>query len=337
MTKKRTFGSIVLLLLFGITALKAQPASPRSDGALLQRFAFPAFTPPLTSDMPYDVMIGYIVGDSVARGLYLAKQESVFRNLTPADTLKYALKYMYEMVDFDPIRFFLWGSYRPVSITYLSPPSILRTRLVERAKKTLTDSMRTAVLCGSDIIAHIKVNATQGKIDTLAAHAKHAVLVTSTIVDPIKGQRIPNCWIDSRTKGDKGRSIASTIVNAEGAQPAVPGACLQFEYRLEWSRLNHSMARTSLDSTLVDRDGKQWIQSGGEYIVLLELVALGRDNAYSYAALSPEAWFGTVCSIYPVVDGKVYDPYNDFGFGANLTVEQFKGSLRNKIYSITHP
>jgi hypothetical protein len=337
MMKKRTFGGIMLLLLLGITTLTAQPTTLRSDGALLQRFAFPTFTPPLTSDMPYDVMIGYIIGDSVARGLYLAKQDSIFRSLTPADTLNYGLKYLYEMIDFDPIRFFLWGSYRPMSTTYLSPPSVLRTRLIERAKKALPDSMRTAVLCTSDIIAHIKVNETQGKIDTMAAYAKHAVLVTSTIVDPIKGQRIPNCWIDSRTKGDKGRSVASAIANAEGSRPAAPGACLQFEYRLEWTRLNHSMARTSLDSTLVDRDGKQWIQPGGEYIVLLELVALGRDNAHSYAVLSPEAWFGTVCSMYPVIDGKVYDPYNDFGFGANLTVEQFKDALRIKTHSITHP
>jgi hypothetical protein len=39
----------------------------------------------------------------------------------------------------------------------------------------------------------------------------------------------------------------------------------------------------------------------------------------------------------PVRNGYVYDPNNDFGFGNNLTVAQWKAALRNKIYSITHP
>ncbi len=38
--------------------------------------------------------------------------------------------------------------------------------------------------------------------------------------------------------------------------------------------------------------------------------------------------------MYPVVDGIVYDPNNDFGFGSGLTKEAFKSALRSRIANI---
>jgi hypothetical protein len=70
---------------------------------------------------------------------------------------------------------------------------------------------------------------------------------------------------------------------------------------------------------------------------LLNFTGLSHDANFSYVTLTPVAWFGSTCSMYPIIDGKVEDPRNDFGFGTNLTVAQFKTALRNKIYSITHP
>jgi hypothetical protein len=334
MMKTRTLGAIVLFLLFGLTTVNAQPVPSNVDGALLQRFPLPTVTPPLNSGMPVNVMIGYIVGDSTARGLYLYQQDQLFSNLTYSDTLKYALKYMYEMVDYDPIRFFLWGSYLPVPTMYPASPAVLHNRLIESARKVYPDKQRTAMLSAADVIAHIKINSIASKIDTTAVHARSAVAVTATVIEPIKGRRIPRCSIDSQTKGEESRSLTSALISAEGDEPATTGACLQFEYRLEWPRLNHTMVQTNLDSTLVDSDGKQWIQRNTEYIVFLRFQGLDRDGKYKYAALVPLAWFGSTCSMYPIINGKVYDPYDDFGFGAGLTPEQFKSALRDKIHAI---
>lgn len=337
MIRTRTLGAMLSFLLFGLTAVSAQPVPSDINGALAQRFSVPTITPPLNSSMPFDVLIGYIIGDSIARNLNIAQRDSLFRNLTYSDTLKYALKYLYKMVDYDPISFFQWGSYRPIPTMYPSAPGVLHHALLERTRKIYPDKQRTAMLSTADVIAHIKVNSTQHKIDTTAVHAKNAVAVTATVIEPIKGQRIPNCWVDSRAKGEKERSLASVLISTEGDKPAVPGACLQFEYRLEWPRLNKSMLRTNLDSTLVDANGKQWVQPDMEYIVFLRFAGLGRTANYNYAVLIPVAWFGTTCSIYPIIDGKVYDHYDDFGFGSGLTPEQFKSALGNKIHSIINP
>jgi len=40
--------------------------------------------------------------------------------------------------------------------------------------------------------------------------------------------------------------------------------------------------------------------------------------------------------MFPIENGHVIDPGNEFGFGTNLTVEQWKAALRNHIYSITN-
>jgi hypothetical protein len=251
----RITGVAAVLLFLGLVSGQAQSVSPNADGALIQRFPLPTITPPLNSGMPYDVMIGYIMGDSLARGMSRAKQDSMLRDLTYSDTLKYALKYLYEMADHDPIRFYQWGLFRPVPDLYPSSPAVLRNRIVEAAVKLMPDSSRTAVLCSADIIAQVKVSATQGKIDTMASFAKHAVLVTSSVVEPIKGGRIPNCQVNVKAKKGDDRSMASALAFSDGDQPATPGACLQFEYRLEWPRLNHSGDLSSLDETLVAPDG----------------------------------------------------------------------------------
>jgi hypothetical protein len=326
---------LLFLLCYGTGS--SQSPSPYVDGALIQSFPLPTVTPPLTSDMPFDVMIGYIIGDSAARSLSIEQRGRLLFTMTYSDTLRYVLKYLWKMVDYDPVRFYQWGSYRPTSNYYPSPPAVLHSMLLERAEKVYPDAKRTVMLSTASVIVHVRVNSTQDKIDTKAVHAKHAVLVTTTVVEPIKGQRIPKCWIDSRTKGESNRSIATALATSVGDQPATPGACLQFEYRLEWTRLNHSMATTNLDSTLVDSDGKQWVQPNTEYIVFLDFTGLGRDASFDYAVLTPAAWFGTTCSMYPIKDGKVYDPYDDFGFGTGLTPEQFKAALHAKINSITNP
>lgn len=333
------------------------PTRPPWDGALELRFPVRETCPDLSTDMPLDVLIGYIAGDSLARTLPRDWAERFRDNGTYSDTLRYALKYRYLMDDYDPIRLFQWTGqtqHRSGRSGYGTHTETLQDVMTFRARVTYPDTQRTAVLCDAHIIARVRVTATRTKIDTNAGWAKHATLVTCTIIDPIKGKRIPNCGIDSDIK-ERDRGTANTIIppaRAEGGQLAVPGACLQFEAALEWPRNGgdskprypsvQKIGGPSLADGFAGKPGP-WVQPNTEYFVFLQFRGLGGDSAlnasgqltdYHFATLFPIAWFGYTCCLYPVVDGTVYDPRNDFGFGANLTPAQFAAALRSRISSI---
>ncbi|HVZ41818.1 MAG TPA: hypothetical protein VHI13_21230, partial [Candidatus Kapabacteria bacterium] len=255
------------------------------DGALEIRFPKPDHCPPLSLDMPLDVMLGYIGGDSLARSYDLAlRLDTLARTMPYSDTLRQAMKYLYLMDDYDPIRYFQWnGAAKPTPVRYMTTTEELRQALTYRAQVACPDTQRTAVLGAADIIAYVHVNATQTKIDTNAVFAHHATLVSCTVLDTIKGRRIPNCWVNDAGSKLKDAGTASVpVARAEGSQPSVPGACLQFEVRPEWSRVGSSNkpgwpggVRTSInDSTVGDgfagRPGP-WVQPDVDYIVLLRL------------------------------------------------------------------
>ena len=84
----------------------------------------------------------------------------------------------------------------------------------------------------------------------------------------------------------------------------------------------------------MDSTGKQLTKKNLEYIVFLRPVIICWDTLYSYYEFWPYN-SGSMCySMYPIIDGIVQDPDNDFGFGTGLTVSVFITDLRNKINTI---
>lgn len=65
----------------------------------------------LSTDMPLNVMIGYLVLDSVSKNAKLNQVSEFLNRQTYNDTLKYLAKYLYSMLDYDPIRFFHYMHY----------------------------------------------------------------------------------------------------------------------------------------------------------------------------------------------------------------------------------
>jgi hypothetical protein len=276
--------------------------------------------------MPFDVLIGYIAGDSLVRNAPESLVRSVTSNLTYADTARYAAKYIYEMDDYDPVTFFQWCYTQPTAGMYPSGgPGFVKGRAIARILKVFPPGMNIYPLLYSDYIAHIKVTQTTTTTDSTASFAKTVVLVTSYIIDTIKGKQVPFCLNEQFKTSEKDRRVQSAL-----------GACLNWDYALEWKRLNHSSVKYYDDSSFVDAQGKQWVQRSQEYIVFLRYESLGRDENYNYADLFPVTGWGSCGGMYPVVNGHVYDPYDDFGYGSNLTVEQFKLALRKNINLIIH-
>src|ERR1700733_2244513 len=108
---------VSVVLAFAYDTGRAQiPAVHRANYTGPLEYSFPKMTyfPPLSIGMPFDVMIGYIYLDSVARTVPMSVIDSAFgdyRSSTKlgaigySDTLRYLAKYFYEVDDYDPIRF----------------------------------------------------------------------------------------------------------------------------------------------------------------------------------------------------------------------------------------
>jgi hypothetical protein len=90
---------------------------------------------------------------------------------------------------------------------------------------------------------------------------------------------------------------------------------------------------------LVDNSGT-WIKPDSEYIVFLHLQSVKGDSLYNYFTVKP-IWgaFGSSAGMYPVHNGIVSDPFDDFGIGASsgLSVSVWKTRLRSRINKLINP
>ena len=319
--------AVALLLHAGFTgSLGAQPKPPIPFAGPLY-FSFPLLSqyPPLSVSMPYSVLIGYVGFDSVARRAEQSVVEQTLRNLTYSDTAKQAARFLYEMTDYDPILLFQWLNTSPTAGLYRNAPAYIRRRFTGAFDSIAPEKLNAAPLLMADYILHIHVEHTVASVDTASVYAKSAQLVTAYVVDTIKGRRIPFCLNE--------QFGAKNTIRPQNAA----GACVNFDYRLEWRRFNHSNRISRDDSSLVDGSGNAWIKPGHEYVVFLRFASLRRDETNNYATLIPITGWGTMACMYPVINGLIYDPYDDFGYGSALTIANFKSALRRNIHTLTHP
>ncbi|HZV12157.1 MAG TPA: hypothetical protein VFA55_03010, partial [Candidatus Kapabacteria bacterium] len=269
--------------------------------------------------MPFDVYEAYEYGDLASRTYYMHQVDSIMAKMYYADTLKEAARFLYETIDYDPIRYYVWGAGSP-RFTYKqgNEPGYIGLQLQQRIQKIFPDSSRTADIIYAYYIADVIVDHTVEGVDSSTPYQKlHDVKVTCIVTDTIKGRVFPPCI------SDNDRSV-KRVKHQGSATASVSGGCLQFEYTLEWNRLHNAGSDADIiggDSTLGNYStGARWIYPDSEYIVFLGFVRLGSDNSHIFCTLFPESVMGTCCGMYPVRGGYVYDPHNDFGFGTGLTV-----------------
>lgn len=279
--------------------------------------------PPLSTGMPFDVLIGYIYLDSIVRTVPPHSVDSFYKQLGYSDTLRRVVKYIYEMEDFDPIKFSQYIDAHLVGYKTQVPIGIIQ-RIFKSIKKNYPDSLKTTqLLYSADYILDVRADWVATTYDSARPVFHNSTSVECSVLDTIKGRRWPACIFDS------------TIAYHGKIQPLSAPSCIEFDYLPDWSRNEHVDALPT-DSGLT-LNGHTWIERDSEYIVFLQLYDLGRDSTYNYSAISPLRTANTMAGMYPVRGGRVYDPNNDFGFGTGLTVTEFKNKLRSRIYSITHP
>lgn len=295
------------------------------QGPVVYSFPLLDHRPYLTSDMPLDVLIAYIIADSTARTTNVGMINAFIERQISTDSLLLALRYDYVMSDFDPILYTQWAGGAP-SGTYKCPPAYIREMLAVALYKTHPAGKLLSLLLASDIIAHVSVEAVDTTTDTSAKWARHANAVTCTIVDIIKGQTLPLCEVPSSPR---------TQTTAMYKQAADAGACFQFDYRDEWFRFSKE---TDFGP---ERTMAGWVQPNTEYIVFLQFIGIpGDPSDYNFTNNNWLSLIPTFCSmtatgsLFPIQNGIVIDPDNDFGFGQSLTPSEWKNALRQVILQV---
>lgn len=196
------FAFVVLFL--SLPANGAPPCYPTWKGS---HFHIPYHQdePPLSTDMPLDVLIGYIAFDSVSTHGNRRQVFDFIHRQTYNDTLKTIMRYWYKMVDWDCLKF---TSYRFARL-YKEEKIQLSMIIEEVARQVQLNSptpfLDITLLC-SDVIAHIRVT------DTIYFHdepapAMDCYSVRAIILDTIKGRVLPACSGYQVTVPKKGKLL----------------------------------------------------------------------------------------------------------------------------------
>ena len=282
----------------------------------------------LQSNMPLDVLIGYIIADSAVRvAPFSGELKEVLRQFNPfSDTAQYILKYWYLMNEYDPLRFFAFTS-RPKHHDGNIPPAVLQAAMQDRMSAN-----PLFAYVSSAYILHIYVNNTVhiDTSDTDHPDRTAATIAYCKVLDTLKGGKFPSLsnaifYNGERPKPEEGGVVDNTYTDAL-FPIATPD--IVFSYRDLWQ---NGAGGPTLYNT---RDG-HWIKPNREYIVFLGFLGLGAiDTPHKiYYGLRPYP-HRLSYSMYPVEYGYVIDKYDALGFGKKVPVEEFKQNIRDKINEI---
>ena len=358
---KKTFMSAslmaMMLTLLGTIALNAieyKPLPNRTDHRGFYYWLDMADYPNLLqSNMPLDILIGYIVADSAVRVAphvgYLV--DSIRKFNLVSDTAQYIYKYWYLLNEYDPLRFFsfIHQKKRPGQVcNVFGLHSELRGRFWIHPKFTYVVS---------DYILHVYVNNTV-HIDTAFAGESNwsKTIAYCKVLDTLKGGKFPSLsnaifYNGERPKPEEG-GIIGNIYTEVLFPPITPDVVFGYMDQWEYGKDGWPLYNPVDEDEDEDGDGEikwrrynpgsgYWIKPNREYIVFLEfrgIDAIGEwdpigspHKKYYYLMPYPHI---KASSMYPVEDGYVIDHRNAMGWGTKVPVEEFKQNIRNAINEI---
>jgi hypothetical protein len=306
-------GILAVFVIFGCavcTSLRAQPSCFDCDGAVIFEIPQASAVPITTDNMPSEIVSSYRWFDSLCRlGLDINQVDSLFDSFTFSDTSRRFLKRLYEINDYDPVAY--WQILMSYSNRYESQPWLVQHSFLVHVANEYPNKI-SGLLGYADIIAHVKVVDTFSSINDSATYSKSILGVTCLVIDTLKGHNWPSRKYNKRL-----------IRPAEKQTLLLINRDLQFEYSPTWNRM--------WDIDLINEDSSNWIGKDNEYIVFLRFERLTSSDSSIALTLWPVMNTSTMGTMYPIVNGIVQDPNDDYGFGKGLKVEQWKQALREKI------
>lgn len=273
--------------------------------------------PPLSSDMPFETLVSWVILDSLCRhanyGDFLD-----WASTTTQDTLRQALKYFYRLQDYDPL---LLDQYSMEVHEKFLPPETLYFGLREIYENRFgLLSLGLRYLLQSDYVIHGRVVSQTSWIEYFRSTRTSGEIFCTDIevLDIIKGQRLyPTC---SSLPDLKGKHSASD-----------PGNCI----RVVWSRSRAQDLQFAQDTLEYNEWGPSHMSINNEYFLLLDHI-LQATNGDSLSWNIKPTIYGQNTGRYwrlPITNGLVHDEKNRFGFGYYTPTNEFKSNIRSLINS----
>lgn len=308
--------TIILLVFLNINIFAQHPpCMPEYENL---SYKFPNYTniPLYSTDMPYDVLIGYIAMDSVCRYDSLWYYQEFFKRQTYNDTIKKIMRFMYKMDDYNPVLFNYSIRTRAGKYQYFAKDLI--ESLVKVLAKHSPNPYLDRVLIENSYILHILVTDTLYNGDpNNTAPSGDIYNVTAQVLDTIKGKVFPTC-----------KNLYPNTTNID-IHSINNNTCFQFLYSPAWG-----FWRDGYGTRIENEDGSAWIKKDKEYIVFISSSVVCSDYPdlyYTNLPIGMTKYKTETFRMFPIENGYVYDPINELGLGVNLTTEQWKNALRNKI------
>jgi hypothetical protein len=157
--------------------------------------------PPLNTGMPVDIIIGYIALDSLLRFTSERSVDSLLNQWTTLnDTLKWAVKYLYKLNDYNPIIFNQYMSevllHQTVDLTegkYILTLNHLKYILSEKFRKTYSNSNKLAFysMLYADYILRVRILSIDSLTNYTSALQYTSFKANVQILDTLKGRVFP--------------------------------------------------------------------------------------------------------------------------------------------------
>lgn len=278
----------------------------RDPGKCSRLIVYPLSSlPPLSSDMPLDVLISWIVVDSICRTVSPEEVENYVKS-TSDDTLRLAMKYLYSLHDYSAL---LLDKYNAtLDTTYESWPRYIRHIVTEEYRKRFGLSR-----IADDILVHSRI-----------------LLVT---VD--QKWEYPDSLDESPVQGFCAAvSIDSAIVGRVHYDE-----CLEGGFGCELVSWIYSDTTNSVSLYYSRCFPPNVLENGKRYLLYM----LDVPNEYSagidryYTTLSPLVMkentrnFGLISSVFEIQNGVIHDGMNYFGLGEYPTIVDVVNTIRGEI------
>ena len=276
--------------------------------------------PPLSTGMDFETMISYILLDSLMRSVSMDTLNQKYTNRwneakVKNDTIINAVKYLYKIVDADPIRY---NQYR-VSIgkstykTYLQEVDGSITDLLYNIIGNNNTAKSLKYLLRSDYILKIHINS----IDSLPTRnyppmrgiypGQFTYRVNASVIDTLKGKVFQNCYTPMQVqKIDNIQTVSSEICFTYGTGP-----------------YENDVNLFKLDPSLKNSLGNLKLQAGQDAVVFLSHGSYLWDSNYDYFNLS-------MFNIYPIIGGDFKDVSNVWSSSNSLNYGDWKTIFNQK-------
>ena len=292
------------------------------------------YKPVLLSNMALDEFVGYVIMDSILAHSHKTYTSSKMQNEFIAgltcngDTLGYAMRYMYRMADGNPFLYYNFYHSQQLGKQNALP---LMTKFYDHIEKECGHHklevmkaeyilhLRTTKVENFDCTSDPRVNL-KGvtKIDTTKL-----IFVYNQVLESIKGRVLPN-----NSKGIEifRQDSADVSVKKSISLSVPPNTDFIYNYNPGW-------VNSSVNGKMHQSMWKIPMYENTEYIVFLRHTNYCQNPQHQYYDTRPTT-LNYQGGIFPVVNGNVIDEANDWGWGTEVPIQEFKQNLQEIIDSI---